>query len=277
MRIRVEFGIHDATAFPMLHEPMRGFFTPLLILLSGAVACQVVLDERIDLTGPIEERRVDGLAVLPVSGDAALTVEGSVLGSANWAEASAVENTITLLPTIPLTDQRDGLLLRFIAPTTIQDSLLVIVGGGPSLPLVRPDGVAPVLGQVSAGTLCEILLANGRWILLNAPERGCPTGTLQLHERLCMEVVGQNDMLFFGAAERCADMGGRLCNWGEFHWACTQFGTELSGMLDSWEWVDEGANHAHSTVNVGFGNCNAERSSTPPITFARSRCCFDPR
>ena len=230
----------------------------------------------IELTGDEAVRRVDGLAA-PISGDAALTVEGALIGTSNWAEASLNGNDLVLDPAVPLTAYRAGLLLRFIAPGNAFDSLFVNVEGLSSFPLLRPDGIAPVRGQIRDGALCEVLFANDRWILMNASESGCPIGTTRVHERLCVETVGMDSMLFFPAAERCADMGARLCNWGEFHYACTQFGTELNGMLDSWEWVDEGANHAHSTVNVGFGNCNAERSSTPPITFARSRCCFDPR
>lgn len=255
---------------------MKKHITTLFLLVSTAAMCQVEIEGPIEMTGPEAARRVDGLAA-PRSGDAALTVEGSLLGTANWAVASMTGTAITLIPTVPLTAYRDGLLLRFIAPASAYDSLFIDVDGLAPYPLVRPDGVAPVRGQLRDGALCEVLFANERWILLNAPERGCPVGTTRLHERLCMETVGMDNMLFFGASERCADMGGRLCNWGEFHFACTQFASVLTGMTDSWEWVDEGANHAHSTVNVGFGNCNAERSSTPPITFARSRCCFDPR
>ena len=255
---------------------MKQQITALFFLLTSAALCQVEIDGPVVLSGPEAMRRVDGLAA-PLTGDAALTVEGSLLGTANWAEASLNGTAIALSSTVPLIGYRDGLLLRFIAPASAHDSLFLSVDGLPPFPLVRPDGIGPVRGQVRTGALCEVLFANERWILMNAPELGCPVGTTRLHERLCMETTGMDNMLFFGASERCADMGGRLCNWGEFHWACTQFASELTGMTDSWEWVDEGANHAHSTVNVGFGNCNAERSSTPPITFARSRCCFDPR
>jgi len=255
---------------------MRSFAYSATLLISAVCHGQVTLDVPLHLTGAEVERRIDGLGP-PVSETGALSVEASLLGDASWAEATANGTTISLEPVVPLGQYRDGLLFRFRCPAALYDSLLLNCSGLDAYPLLRPDGTRPVRGQLREGIVCEVLYANGTWVLLNAPEQGCPAGTLQVNDRLCIETTGVDQLLFFAASERCSDMGGRLCSWGEFYWACTQFGTQLTGLLDAWEWVDDTANHSHTAVNVGFGACTAQRSVTPPINFARARCCFDPR
>ena len=192
-----------------------------LLLLSAAFITmhlhgQVSLDVPLRFSGPTEERSVEGSAI-PAGQDAAITVEASLLGVANWAEASINANSISLTPTIPLTAYRDGQILRFIAPSNVFGSITLSCVGLADLPLVRPDGVWPARGQVRTGAICEVMYANGSWILLNAPEKGCPPGTVQANEHLCVETWGQANMLFYPASDRCMQKGGRLCKWGEFH------------------------------------------------------------
>jgi|JI10StandDraft_1071094.scaffolds.fasta_scaffold28582_4 hypothetical protein len=238
---------------------------------------QVTVDVPVTLTGPVDERRIDGLDV-PVAQDAAISVEAALLGYANWAEGTNISNAITLTPVTPLTAYRDGQLLRFVAPASVQGNVTLQCVGLDPLPVVRPDGIWPARGQIREGVVCEVLLAGGKWILMNAPEKGCPPLTVQTSERLCIEVNGQDNLLFYNASDRCTRMGGRLCKWGEFYAACTLFGGELNNLLASWEWIDDSQNHAHSAVQVGSAACTAQRWALPnTTTYGRSRCCFDPR
>ena len=230
-------------------------------LLSVPLYGQVAVDVPIDFIGDVEQRGIDGLA-LPIAADAAITVEASLLGVANWAEATVVTNVITLQPTVPISAYRDGQLLRFIAPMNVFGVVTLACDGLVPAPLVRPDGVWPARGQIRSGVICEVLFADGRWILMNAPELGCPHGTIAANAHLCIEVYGQQNLLFYPASDRCLQMGGRLCKWWEYHAACTLLNADLNGMGASWEWIDDTQNHAHTAVIVGLDSCTAQQCAT---------------
>jgi hypothetical protein len=251
----------------------------LILLLTNEVRGQVALDRPLQFTGPDVERRVELLGS-PTQTTAAITVEASLLGTTNWAEATITGNTITLSPTVPSSTSNTGDLLRFIAPSVAFDSLFLRCAGQLSFPLLRPDGMPPTRGQVSTGALCEVLFAGDRWVLLNAPMRGCPVGTIQVNDRLCIENTVVEQTMFSVANNRCAGMGGRLCGWGEFYLACTTMGAQLPGIGTAWEWLDDTSNHAHTACQAGNGTCTAQRWAAAEALNnyrGRARCCFEPR
>ncbi|MBL7939099.1 MAG: hypothetical protein JNL43_07060 [Flavobacteriales bacterium] len=249
---------------------------PFLLLGSYAYA-QVELSTPIRFTGGTGDRGATGTAA-PVEETGALTVEASVLGGAHWTTASVVGNTITLSAGAPVTTYRDGVLLRFVAPVDLADSTWLVCPGHAPLPVLRPDGIPPVSGQMVAGAVCEVILAADRWILINAPDRGCPPGTTTVNDRLCIETVPTGNMYFFPAVERCAALGGGLCRWDEYYLACTRVGSQLSGLFTAWEWIDDSSNHANTAVHVGRTTCTDQKWADPQsITFGITRCCFHPK
>lgn len=256
---------------------MRTWITSICLLNMAALHAQVTIDVPVLLTGPEEQRTISGLAA-PTEPSSAITVEASVLGTANWAEASILGPVISLQPVAPLTSYHDGILLRFLSPADVLGPSSLACNGLPALPVVRPDGLEPARGQIRQGAVIEIVLAGDRWILINAPERGCPAGTVAIGDRLCMEATDAPNLFYYPAAERCTALGGRLCGWDEFYLACTQHAGEMTGLLDAWEWIDDSSNHANSAVQVGFGTCTAQRWANPQsVTQGQSRCCFKPR
>jgi hypothetical protein len=231
----------------------------------------------IRFVGPEEERQVTGIA-LPSDGSAAHTVEASLIGTTTWAEVSVSGAVLTLTPTVPMTTLRDGALLRFLAPSDLHGPLTIALPGLDPTPALRPDGVPASRGQIRGGSVVELVRAGTSWVLTGLPDRGCPPGTVAIGERLCMEQALQPNSLWFPAADRCNDLGGRLCSWDEFYVACSQYGAAFSNMLTAWEWLDDSSNHANSAVQVGLSSCTAERWANPNnVTMGRSRCCFTPR
>lgn len=256
---------------------MRRLSSLLLISASLTSMGQVEHTSPVRFVGPEGERTITGMGA-PLSENAAITVEGSLLNTAHWTTATFAADTIRLVATPALTNYENGVLLQFLVPVNMRGALKLRCSGLPALPLLRPDGVPPVSGQMLAGAVCEVLFVGDRWILTNAPEKGCPPSTTQLNERLCIETASAPNMYFYPAAERCAALGGRLCKWGEYYLACTEHASELTGLGTAWEWIDDTSNHANSSGQVGFANCEAERwADSQFITFSRSRCCFNPR
>lgn len=257
---------------------MRIPITAFTLMLATHLSAQVVIDRPVQFTGAPSDRVIIGLAP-PLTASAAITVEASLAGKAHWAQATLEGSSVALTPSLPSSDVRDGQLLRFIAPAELYDSLTLACTGQPTFPLLRPDGARIARGQVHSGTLCEVVHMNSTWVLMNAPEHGCPPGTVSVNDRLCVEIAGAENMTYYPANDRCVGMGGQLCTWGEFYLACTSVGTQLTGSLGAWEWLDDSSNHAHSAVQAGMTACTAQRWGNPvnPIFQARSRCCFVPR
>lgn len=256
---------------------MRASLTFLQLLALPLAHAQVEVSTAIHFTGPESERTITGLAA-PSAPDAALTVEAALIGTTTWAEASATGMSIVLRPVTPVSAYRDGLLLRFLSPTNIHGPSTVACAGLDPAVLRRPDGLDPARGQIRQGAVIEVVYAGGGWILTNVPEHGCPPGTVAVGERLCIERADQGNTLWYPAADRCTNLGGRLCSWDEFYLACTRHSDQLTGLLDAWEWLDDSSNHANSAVQVGLGTCTAQRWANPNnVTLGHSRCCFVPR
>ena len=264
----------------MLHAPLNR-----LLLVAAAMArftvapAQVAVDAALHLTAPLDERRIDGLAH-PVSGDGATPVMVSVAsGGFTWCLAGLELDTLLLAADPPVTEYREGLLLRFICPADLSGSLHV--RGAPQLPavpLLRPDGLVPAAGQLRAGSVCEVVHHDGRFTLLNAPDRGCPPGFLPATERLCMEQAPATGMLFHDAVQRCANLGGRLCAWDEYIVGCNLLGADLLGMFQQWEWIDGSSDHTHGADQAGRDLCTSHRMMGNLATqVANTRCCYHPR
>jgi len=252
----------------------------LLTLLSGQLLCgQVAMDVPIRTSGSTNERAIDGLEE-PASATSAVNVRASVVhGGFTWCNVITITDTIELAPEPAVTELNNGLLLRFLANANAHGDIYIkCVSNLPAIPLKRPDGAKPAVGQIEAGTVCEIIFANGVFTLMNASGANCPQGFLAATERLCVEVQPVPTMLFHPARDRCAALGGKLCTWSEFVVGCNVLGSQLQGLFTDWEWIDDTSNHAHTTDRAGRFTCGSmSNTGLFDTVTSNSRCCFHPR
>lgn len=240
-------------------------------------SAQAVLDVPLLLSGTDGQRRIDGLAP-PSQSDALITLEGEVNGAWQWGTAQVTAGAITLGLAPPISAYRDGLLVRFLAPGNLDGALTLNVDGQGALPLLRPDGLNPVRGQLRQGAVCEAMQAGGRFILMSAAERGCPPQSLFVNERYCIDSLSTNNQIFYAAVSLCANRGGKLCTWDEYHAACAFLGVQMGGMFNQWEWIDDTSNHSQTADQAGRTTCQSQRSAgNPLVTTGDTRCCYHPR
>ncbi len=255
----------------------RALLTNSLALSAMVASAQVVIDVPVTLSGADGERRIDGLAQ-PTQASALITLEGAAQGAFQWGTAQAAAGAITLALSPPISTYRDGLLVRFLAPANLDGALTLNVNGLGALPLQRPDGLNPVRGQLRQGTICEAMHADGRFVLMSAAERGCPPNSLYVNDRYCIDSLSTNNQLFYTGVSFCANRGGRLCTWDEYHAACAFLGTQLGGMFNQWEWIDDTSNHSQTADQAGRTTCQSQRSAGNPLaTTGDTRCCYHPR
>lgn len=258
---------------------MRYQLATAAVLAWVLCSAQVQLDVPVHFTGTDGERAVEGLGP-PVAGSSAVEVRSAVAtGAYSWAEAQVVVDTVRLTVVPALQAYRNGLMLRFKLPTTMEGPSYVRVGPDlPAVPLVRSDGLPPTWGQLAAGRMAEVLFMDDRCILMNLPVTGCPQGFVEMTKRLCIERTPVPDMLFHDAMQRCIHLGGRLCAWDEYVAACVLHGGELDGMLEQWEWLDETSDHTHGADQGGFETCTGRRQRSDLYqAVGHTRCCFHPR
>lgn len=252
---------------------------PGTIALLGAAlpaVAQVEVDAPLRFTGPTEERRITGLTD-PATTTSAVTLGYAVRGTAHWYTAATTGDTLLLEPATGLVPVvGDGLLLRFIPPQAMEGAVHLRIGEEEPLPLLRPDGLKPLPGQVRAGAVCEVVLHGGVYTLLAPEARGCAEGFVHVHQRLCIETQDMPGLTFYQAADRCAERGAKLCSWDEYHTACTLLEGTLLGLFNGWEWIDDTSNHTHTGDQAGGTDCASQRS-TVPLQTGDGRCCSRPR
>jgi hypothetical protein len=260
----------------MLHQPMnRTSATTIAVGLAVGAMAQLGYDRDIRFTEPASAG-VSGMGS-PTAPTALVSLEVSLVGAAHWAECTVLGDTLNLATVLPAGDARPGNLLRFIVPQHTHGPIHVRFAEAPTLPLLRPDGLVPALGQLEAGRIAEIVQADQCWVLLSAPERGCPVGFAAVHDRLCIEISDQANMTYFAAADRCTALGGKLCTWDEHHAACVLLQDQLQGLFDQWEWIDDHANHDHRADQVAITDCFQHQSASLTNGVGDARCCYHPR
>ena len=119
---------------------MKPLLTSIAAILLSMAHGQVSVDTRIHFTGQDAERAVEGLGA-PASQDAAVTVSASLIGTTTWATATVNGMAVTLQPSAPLTDHRDGTVLRFVAPAAVHGPATL------AAPQARNRTARPVAGR----------------------------------------------------------------------------------------------------------------------------------
>jgi len=256
---------------------MRIFWAIFFLSVTLCPKAQVQVDRPLVITGSEEQRAVVGLGA-PFVESAAVNVDVLSTGIVHWAAANWSGDTLLLAMEPAVGTVRDGLLVRFLPPTANSGVAWLQLPGSVPRSLLRHDGLPLAIGDLLMDNVAEVLLANGNWVLLNASREFCPPGSLPLNNRSCMEVDATPGLKFYQAVEHCGKRGGKLCAWDEYASACAVLGNQLNGMFDEWEWIDDAANHTHTTNQVGRFTCESERSiNTLILTTGDTRCCYHPR
>lgn len=259
----------------MLRQPLR---IPIIALfLLGCVPpalAQVRVETPVRMTGVPTERAIDGLGA-PALGSSAMTVQSAVLESWRWCSVVVVADTVELSLQPAVLDLQDGLLARFKVPQDLSGALWARIEGYAAAPFVRTDGLPPVPGQLTTGRIAEILWANDAYTLLNLAEGVCPPGSISVNERFCIDTISAPSVTMFDAMDQCAERGGKLCTWEEYYAGCVLLGTQLGGMYNNWEWIDETANHLQTFGQAGRLTCQSQRTTGPGV--ADVRCCYHKR
>ena len=247
------------------------------MLVASLSQGQVELGTAVHFSGPAETRKLMGLAT-PTTDSSAITVAVAASGIVHWAVAGSTSDTLRLAMDPDVSGYRIGLLVRFIPNAENPGKVWIDVDGLGAFPVLGNDGRELEKGALRVGSVAELLFAGGSWILMNLSHATCPPGSLPINARVCMDVEARPGTLFYQATERCGERGGKLCTWDEYVAGCTMLQTQLTGLFDEWEWIDDCSNHTHSADQVGRFTCQSQRAANViTVMTADARCCYHPR
>lgn len=243
----------------------------------SAVCAQVRVDKPVVFTGSSPaQRQVEGLG--PAAGDDALIdLAGARSGSYQWGVACGTSNAITLTLDPPCSAYTTGLQVRFLPARISGGPVTLNVDGLGPRRLYRSDGLPPVLGQLQPGRITEITYVDTAFFLNTRASKACPDGFLQANSEFCLQRNDTTSMSVYSATRWCTERGAQLCTWDQYIHACQALQSQLEGLFDDWEWIDDTADHTHTGVQAGRWACRSERSwgaLENPNNYAQVRCCF---
>lgn len=256
---------------------MHHAFLVLGIGIAGLCTAQVHVDKPIVLTGADPAaRQVEGLAPADQE-DALIDLAGARSGRYHWGVAGGTANAVTLAMDPPCAAYTTGLHVRFLPVRVSAGAVTLNVDGLGPKRIYRNDGLPVAFGELEPGRVADAIYVDTAFFLTARAARACPQGFLQVNDSYCLQ---QNDTLstsIFSASRWCQDRGAQLCTWDQYLNACVALQTELQGLFDDWEWIDDTADHTHTAGQAGRWQCRSERSwgaAEHPNNNAQVRCCY---
>ncbi len=256
---------------------MRTVSLIALVITSFTATAQVHVDKPVVLTATDPaERTVEGLAPA-VAADNLIDLDGARSGRYHWAQASGTGMSINLTLDPPMTAYTTGAELRFMPVAQGYGPVQVNVDGLGVRGIYRSDGLPVSMGQLAPGAITSITYADTAFFISDRDRQGCPSGFLPVNGQYCIQRNDTLNLSIFNATKWCNDRGARLCSWGEYIHACLENQSQMEGMFNDWEWVDDTADHSHTGVQAGRYQCRSERSwgaLEDSNNYAPVRCCF---
>ncbi len=238
---------------------------------------QVKIDHSIILNGQNNsDRQVEGLGP-PLNETALLNVEQLRNNGARYAVANG-------------TDLLDVEITPFPSSISLGTAVFIGISNDNSAPVsITINGIGPFPvkknvdqdldpADLRSGEIAYLIFDGLAFQLINARDlskRDCPFGFVEVNDQYCIEVNERDSVDFFEAATICGDLGGRLCSWAEWHWACRDTSVILNDINGNWEWTNSTANSDNNVRVVGPASCfHIGVGVAQPAPARFFRCCY---
>jgi len=263
----------------LLYDKMKYLVTITAILLISVVStkAQFEIDNDLILNGTLEsDRQVVGLGQ-SVDETALLNASGLQMNAISYSTAVGTNNLEILLDPGPGNVVPGTAFSIFISNNNSGPVDLTVNGIGPYAIKKNIDQDLTASDLLS-GQIVRVIFDGAAFQLLsarNVGKRDCPTGFVAVNNQYCIEQNEHDTTTWFGAAQACGDLGGRLCSWGEWNWACRDSSVQMNDRTGNWEWVGSTANGDNLARVIGQTTCT-QSATTPaqPGPARNFRCCF---
>lgn len=247
-------------------------------------------NDKIILSHPSSDKREINGVSHPIEENDALNLLSLLTGSINFANATGANDSITLNLQINPSSLTAGMLFNFISPITNTRSTFIKFSNSSTYFRIKKKGTENLdTSDIQTNQLVSLIFDGTNFQIISQLNRSCPTGFIKVTEEYCITPNESDSIYFWPAVKNCGDQNARVCNWGEWYYAClnrTSLG--INGMIGNYEWVDGGGNSTSSSSSTGLmsGSTGCQDIDSgivdPTILTTRSlpksyRCCYSLR
>lgn len=260
----------------MVTKSKLSFFVICLlrIIYPLSTYSQIYIDNQIKMIGSSSSDRTienlsrpaDSLDIVNIySFRSGSTVYGTAIGNDSL--------TVSIVPFIG--SYKDGMTINFKTTSSNSGSVSLRINNLAYFPLVlNSKSLSP--GILKAAQVVSAVFLNNNFHIISRTDPNCPTGFIEANSRYCIESDERQGTSFSNAVNICYNLNARLCNWGEWYYACQKTSLGLSNMTNNWEYLDDTSDHTHTVTVAGYPDCAKTMGLgtiglTSPYTF---RCCF---
>lgn len=220
---------------------------------------QILVGNKIILTGATEaQRKVSGLTS-PIEENDAVNL-GYFLSGSPYFGITSMSNSdsisFSIYPTI--SQLSPGLMLNFISPLTNSNSLYISINGISGYYQITKKGIQSLdSADIFQGMFVSVIFDGLRFQCVSSLNKKCSIGFIKASEEYCIAQQESDSASFWVAVNNCGKKNARVCNWGEWYYACQKAAVlGLVDMTNNFEWIDGGGNSLGWTVpptsNTGF-------------------------
>jgi hypothetical protein len=263
----------------------------LILIIPCVLSAQVEVYESVIFTGTeSNERQIFGLSD-PLKLSDAVNTRTIQYSKLNFALTGGSENNIELILPVAPDTIIPGLQVHFLASYTNTGPVTVNINNTGAKSLLKDASLSLDSAEIIPGQMLSAIFDGTVFQVISDLNIPCPFGFIEIAKDYCIEKKERGPATFWNAIRTCGDLGGKLCDWSDWFYACQHdiFGNEIENMTDNWEWADSGGNNTSTavpllsnTVNVlGNGSCTAR--GTSPIQTSDGlftlnyHCCFKKR
>ncbi len=266
----------------------------LLFYSIGLFGQIIEAETKFQLTNPNDSlRKVKDVAIPTIETNA---VRGGffISGMAQFAASSATGDSISLTIYPQISTLEAGVTLNFISPLTNDDAVRIVINGiSGTYNLYKKATHELDTADLRGGQMVSIVYDGTNFQVISQLNKSCPNGFVEVTREYCIQQNENAPVYFWEAINNCGKQNARVCNWGEWYYACylsAQLG--INGMLGNWEWADGGGNSLGFTtpptgdtgLEVGQTLCTDAGSSIVDTTHTNVRaqpktyhCCYSLR
>lgn len=235
---------------------------------------QISLSKPLILTSGGDSAKVENLYT-PNELNAGLTVGSVQSNRFLYATSIGTDSIFLNLPVAP-DSLISGLVIYFKSQGTNTDSIYVSIDNINYFPLYKNINLPLKSGDIQSGQMMAIGFDGNHFQYLNYENNDCPPGFLAVTSEYCIEINESVIALpYYDALIDCYSKNARMCNWGEWHYACASMGANISNMTNNWEYTDDAGNEVNMVRICGNGSCTASGLQEIPVNLPKKhRCCY---
>lgn len=144
-------------------------------------------------------------------------------------------------------------------------------------PIIFQDGSTIPALRFQNNFVVRVIFNGTEFRVLQYFRNSCPNGFISVNENYCIEINERPTTIFTSAIAICQAVGGNLCSWGEWYYACANLSGQVLNMTNNWEFIDDASDHNETNAVIGapgFGGCESFFSENVDLFNRNFRCCY---